>query len=342
MSPTRRALLRGLGLGGAALLVGAGPAAPPPVPPGGAHGLVRARPAPGPPVLLVHGLASRSTFFGFPRGTSLAEAVAAAGFDLWTLDLGGRQGTGRRQSGPPRRRELDHHGQIELTAALDAVRAARGDGRGVAVVGHSMGGMITAVHAAAAGTGRLSAVVAMGSPLRFTGPDPLMQLSRATMGAGRGLPRVPTAPAVRAAGLREDALAIEAMIAPPGAIAPETRQGMIHEAIAPITGGELAQLQDALRAGAFRSRDGRVDYATVPATMDCPVMAVAGRADRVAPPDRVAPWRAGPPGAPRRWLLAGRAGGMGHDYGHIDMVAGIDAHREVFPPVLAFLRAHAV
>ena len=289
----------------------------------------------GPPVLLVHGLSSRAQFFELPTGRSLVDALVAAGHDVWQLDLGGRQGTGRRQAGAPGELDLDHHGKVEVRAAVQHI--ARDRGLRVAVVGHSMGGMVTAIYADWYGTHLLAGVVAMGSPLRFTAPDPLMRASKGTMAIGRALPRVPSPAALRPASLRKNPLRIEAMLYAEGSIDPETRRAMIRNSVGPITRGELAQLQDAVKTASFRSRDGARDYALSPQHMDCPVLAIAGRADRIAPPDRVAPWRRGPPGVRRQWLLAGRAGGMGHDYGHLDMVVGSAASAELFPVIVDFL-----
>lgn len=87
-----------------------------------------------PPVLLVHGIAmNRQAFdFGVVR-YSVAAFLAREGFDCFTLDL---RGHGRSRRGPSRRWNLDTYLAEDLPAALDAIRAATGEGR-VLYVGHS-------------------------------------------------------------------------------------------------------------------------------------------------------------------------------------------------------------
>ena len=156
----------------------------------GASILLTRHPAPGAPVVLIHGL-SANRFTWDLEGRGLAHTLQGAGYDVWLLDL-----RGRLDSTPPagagRRWDLDDYGRYDVAAALGHV-ATQTEHEEVAVVGHSMGGMVMAIHHHWHGDRGLGPVVILGSPLQFSHPDPLVTSSARSMAVGAASESAPWA-----------------------------------------------------------------------------------------------------------------------------------------------------
>ncbi len=295
--------------------------------------LARRRPAPGAPprpcpVLLVHGIAMNrhALDFGGPP-TSLAAALAEAGFDCFALDLRGH-GDARPGPGAPRDWSLDEYLDQDVPAALDAVRAATGAAR-VLWVGHSQGALL-GLAAAALLPGRIAGLVALAPPIRLDGAVPLVRRIPllARLGLTRFLARVvaPWAgwwqpPAANAA------LQLAEMERP-------TCRRMLMHAIEDLPRGVVAQFEDFVRRDRFGSRDGARDYRALLAACRQPALFVAAPEDGLAPPRVVEE-------AFDRWggekaLSVAPAG-----VGHTDLILGRRAPSWTFPAVRAWLEAHA-
>ncbi|RME28899.1 MAG: hypothetical protein D6798_01340 [Deltaproteobacteria bacterium] len=98
--------------------------------------------------------------------------------------------------------------------------------------------------------------------------------------------------------------------------------------------GELRQLRAMMAGQGFRSADGAIDYAASLSTLDAPLLVIAGRGDRVAPPDRVAPYHDLAGSADKELVIASRANGFTHDYGHLDLAIGDSAAAEIYPRII--------
>ena len=296
-------------------------------------------PGAGPPVLVVHGLSSNGRSWDIAPDRSLATALVVAGFDPWLLDLRGHGAATRDAAGRPQRKgwTIDDYANYDIPAAIDAIRAATGAAQ-VDYVGHSMGGMIAAAYHQLHGDAALKHLVVVGSPIDFGHPSREERLAQRAMASSRLNPVLRGDQAARLGPhLGEAPQHLEDMVYVRGSIASGPRAALMTQAVSPMTAGELSQLARSIEAGRFVSADGQVDYLGGLATLTVPLLVIAGRADRIAPPDRVRPWieAAGSPRA--TFLLAGRIQGLGHDYGHVDLIAGDDAAAEIFAPIAAFL-----
>lgn len=128
------------------------------------------------PVLLVPGYAQTPYLFGVhPRGPSLLATLLAAGFETWTLHL---RGTGQSQ---PRRGgagpvSLVAYADEDLPAALELVlEGRRANGGRAFLVGSSLGGSVAYGYLARSGAARVAGVAALGAPLRWESPHPLLR-----------------------------------------------------------------------------------------------------------------------------------------------------------------------
>lgn len=296
-------------------------------------------PADGPPVLVVHGVASNARFWDLSPERSLAVALNRAGYDAWLLDLRGHGGATLDTAGRRQRQgwSIDDYGRHDLPAAIAHVRTATGYDK-VGYVGHSMGGMVAAVYTAWHGDDHLAALAVLGSPLDFRHPDPLLRAGRTLMATGTLFAQIPVPVLARAsAPVRELPLHADDLLFASSNMDEPTREAMYRRGTAPLSRGELRQLRQTIRTGAFASVDGSVDYAASLAGLAVPLLVVAGRADHIAPPDRVRPWVEHAGSADKTFEVLGKANGYRHDYGHLDMAVGVDAPAEVHPLLVGFL-----
>lgn len=303
----------------------------------------RANPG-GTPVILCHGISSNHHFWDLTPETSLSVALWEAGFDVWNLDLRGH-GEAERDPGGNRQKpgwRLDDYGVSDLPSAIRFVQQQTGAAE-VEFVGHSLGGMVLAITLATWPDAPIAAAAVVGSPLDFHDPDRLMALLFA-VGQRVGLRSVPTPAAAQVLGGpfgRMLPLQSEAVLYNPDNFDRAGERAMLAAVVSPLTSGEIRQFSTFGADGEFRSADGAIRYRDRLAEHRLPMLFVAGRADHVVTPDRVAAY-ADAVGSPDEtfWVLSEENGYSG-DYGHLDFGCAPAASREFFPPLIAWLAARA-
>lgn len=288
-------------------------------------------PSDGPPVMVVHGISANHRSWDLDAERSLAVALQAAGYDAWLLDLRGHgaahaDADGREQRGGW---TMEDYGRYDIPAAIGHIQAATGYEK-IGYVGHSMGGMVAAIYNAIHGDDALAAMVVVGSPVDFGDPDPMLALARRSVGSTAVL-RVVPAPTVSRMSVRMEELPFhaEALLWSPTNMAPEARDALMRAAPSPMTRRELAELAGILRSGALPAAE------SLP-SLTVPLRVIAGRADRIAPPDRVQPYYTQAGSVEKDYILAARVNGFAHDYGHLDLVAGDAAAAEIYPQIIGW------
>ncbi|MEC7985930.1 MAG: alpha/beta hydrolase, partial [Myxococcota bacterium] len=68
-----------------------------------------------------------------------------------------------------------------------------------------------------------------------------------------------------------------------------------------------------------------------------PALFIAGRADRIAPADRVYSYYDAMGSTDKKFIVAGKAHGFSMDYGHLDYSLGRSAPAEIYPIVYDWL-----
>jgi len=309
--------------------------------------LARLRSAPngsagGAPVLCVHGVACNGRTFDFGPGRSLGRSLAAAGFDVYLLDLRGAGASDR-----PRRWAFGFFDYVDrdVPAVLAAIKARTG-ARRVLWVGHSMGGLIGFEHLAAAdgrGPADLAAVVAIGSPLNLAGTRADLRALARLMPLVRVLmPFVPLGFVTRflspwAGRLR--AYPETLFVNPaqtPGAVLRHFMVEVVHDVSRRVLDELTARLLhdvsatgrpvDVVREGLARS--------TVP------TLVLAGAADHIAPL-AACDLRAQRRGCDHTQIELSTQAGAPFDFGHLDLIVGDAAPTHVYAPVVSFLLAQA-
>ncbi|HEX5036127.1 MAG TPA: alpha/beta fold hydrolase [bacterium] len=128
------------------------------------------------PVAIIPGYGMNSFIFGYhPRGLSMEDYLTEKGFEVWSINLrgqGGSQSHGGHRCFGLRELALD-----DLSAALHYIaRVSRSRTGKVDVIGCSLGGTLSFIHAALRPHNNLGSIVAMGAPLRWETVHPLLRI----------------------------------------------------------------------------------------------------------------------------------------------------------------------
>jgi len=296
--------------------------------------------AAGPPVLVVHGLSSNHHSWDLAPDRSIGLVLQEASLDAWLMDL---RGHGNATHDAEGNRQwvgwnIDHYGHHDIPAAIDHIRQETGFEQ-VAYVGHSLGGMVGAIYAGThpGGDQTLSSLVAVGSPMDFSDPDPLiwgsLKLARFTW-----IPVVPSdvggdfrAMLGGAARTPVDAW-VDGMLF--NDLSEELVPEMYRRVASPLSRGELHQLALVGEQRSFLDAEGEIDYLESLEQVTTPTLVIAGRADLIAPVDRVLPYYQRVGAERKQFVIAGRSTGFAADYGHLDLTLGDHAAEEIYPLIV--------
>jgi polyhydroxyalkanoate synthase len=292
----------------------------------------------GPAVLLVHGISSNHVSWDLDDDRSLVNSLIAAGMDPWVLDL---RGHGVAEHGPHKKRQkrnwsVDDYGRFDVPAALEFVREKTGQER-VHFVGHSMGGMVAAVALSVQPDLPLRRMVVLGTPMDFSDPDPASGwILRFANWGGLFFGALPSPLAARIHARFGSPFPVDEMLF--SDISSPAREDMYEAIVSPLFAGELSQLLSVTKQGVFSDETGHSHYLKALENVRIPTRVIAGRGDRVAPPDRVYGFFSGLKNAEKDFVIAGKATGFSVDYGHLDLPLGDNAEKEIFPLVVEWLR----
>jgi pimeloyl-ACP methyl ester carboxylesterase len=297
------------------------------------------------PIILCHGVISNRRFFEVEGDASLPMVLAREGFDVWLVDMRGRADAGAPGWYFGHRTydyDIDDFVREDMDTMITHVLAQTG-AHDVAWVGHSLGGMIAYARLGTIGDPRIGALVTVGSPGFFA---PLSHHLLRFYELSTALPLLPVLPTEALAGL-DGALGLP--LAPallsdtiftPDSIPPSTYRALEETGVSDAAKPELRQFLRGLRAGEFVSADGRVSYTEALSAIHTPSLVIVGRADELADPlvgrgvfDRLA-------STDKELVVAGRGEGFAIDYGHVDLLVGPAARREIHPRIVAWLKRH--
>lgn len=294
----------------------------------------------GPPVLVVHGISSNHRFWDLTEDHSLAEALTAAHFDPWLLDLRGHGDALHTKAGDRQHHgwTIDDYGQHDVAAAIEHIQSATGHDR-VAIVGHSMGGMVAAVYAAIHGDDAIAGLVMVGAPIVFPEGDARAWLGKALSGIGGIPPSVATPAVARFMAGWHPSLPLhgEAILFNASNMAESMQHLMLTSVVSPTTRGEVRQLNRMMNAGHLVSADGSVNYTAAMTRVDVPLLVIGGGQDRIVPRDAIEPWATATGASDVTVTIASTANGFVADYGHLDLVLGQAAPREILHPIVQWL-----
>lgn len=285
--------------------------------------------ASGPPVLVVHGISANHRCLDLTAERSLAVALKASGYDAWLMDLRGHGEAHRDTDGREQRAgwTMDSYGRYDLPAAIEYIQAVSGYSQ-LGYVGHSMGGMVAAIYNAIYGDEAFAAMVVVATPIDFRDPDPLLRLTRSMIRVSKLIRVVPSPLVARmSVPLRHLPFHADDMLWSADNMNRAARDAMLSSVVSPMTRREMVSLIDILDKE-------QLPAASALPELQVPLRVIAGRADRVAPADRVVPYHDLAGSSEKDYILAGRANGFSSDYGHLDLVLGDHAAEEIYPRII--------
>ncbi len=294
------------------------------------------------PVLLVHGLASNYRNMDFPiKDLSLAHYLSNAGFDCWIVDL---RGSGLSKKGPLTafRWYFDDYVFYDLPAAVDAILKETG-AKKIHWIGHSLGGLLSFPFAQFYKKKQvLRSLVTIASPVTTASRPGYFQVTHRFDRIIKLFPKLPYRTLSRVAvrfvdlllGLEGNALFSRDNM---------TREILIEimrHAVESVPSSLILQIHDWLNHNYFASRDRKIDYTQSITSMTMPILMIAGSIDSFTPLADIRLAFRRTPSEKKTLMVFGKARGHEHEYGHIDLVLGKNAPKEVFPQILDWLKEH--
>ena len=297
------------------------------------------------PIILCHGVLANRRFFEIEGEASLPIVLARQGFDVWLADMRGRPDAGSPGWWFGARTfdyDLDEIARYDVDAIVSYVMTAT-QAKDVAWVGHSLGGMIAYARMGAMGETRVAALVTVGSPGAFAPAS--LNLIRADEASG-ALSLLPALPAQSLAaidgslGLSFAPGMLKDAISASESLPPDTYRKLEMLAVNDASKREMRQFVLSVRRGEFVSADGSVSYTRALSQITAPALVMVGRVDELADPlvGREVFERLG--SKDKELVIAGRADGFSTDFGHVDLLVGPAARRDVFPRIVAWLARH--
>ncbi len=287
------------------------------------------------PVLLVHGFGQNRYAWHLPA-RSFANHLAAAGFDVFNLDL---RGHGRsRHLGARHAGGVEDYVREDLPSAVEEVQALSGK-RPVWILGHSLGGLISYASAPTL-QGAIGGLVSIGSPYQFTrGSLTLGALAYFFRALGLApLPNAAVSLAPLALGMRLLRGLAETPFYPiplrgwhAGSLEPQVLEQHLRLAFDRAGLAEVLDMFDWARQRRFGGRES--DYAPRFERMDLPLLVVAGANDDLAPPASVRPGFTLSRARDKTYRVL--------PLGHIDLLVGRDAPLMTWSLVTSWLQARA-
>jgi pimeloyl-ACP methyl ester carboxylesterase len=246
---------------------------------------------------------------------------------------------------PGRRRvtydwNFDDYVHHDVPAALRLIRDETGKDD-VHWVGHSMGGMVGYAFLTVAAQHHLRSLVAIGSPAFSGMRSKYLDLLMPFKGVLKLTSRLPYRRSV-ALGAPLVMLARKhlALFANPENMDPWLMARLATVALSDVSTSLLAQFLDWYTTHDFRGWYGTHSYKSNLRDIRVPVYIIAGAGDQLTPPSDIRYIYDQLASVDKRFTLAGRDFGFEVDYGHVDLVLGRHAPREIFPKVTDWLAAH--
>lgn len=130
------------------------------------------------PIMIVPGYGMNAFIFSYhPSGASMEATWAAAGFDVWSVNLRGQGGSRRR--GGSRSYDMAEVACEDIPAAIDAIRKRTVSDQKdkVDAVGASLGGTFLYAYLGLSHDPRVGSLVAIGAPLRWEKIHPVVKVA---------------------------------------------------------------------------------------------------------------------------------------------------------------------
>jgi alpha-beta hydrolase superfamily lysophospholipase len=293
------------------------------------------------PVLLQHGLGASSYSYHFP-GRSVAEYLAENGFDVWISDLRGRcQGIPPGPGGKTRYDwEAEDYVDHDIPSFIEKIKAETGYSK-IQMAGHSMGGVLLYMYGIKYGTDTFSGCVITASSLDYrVGKSGFTKLT----GLKKLVDFLPWVP--YGAWCRFITPLVGRFHTKIESFNYNTRNVSGHVAriwyanvFQNISPGVLKRLSTTFDDTGFKGRDD-FEYLKHAGRFKAPVLAMGGDVDPQVSPEAIKNTIDCLGSEETKVRIFGPEFGDKNSYGHADLLVGDEANQEVWPELLAFLKAH--
>lgn len=293
------------------------------------------------PVLVCHGLGANRHYFKAKDDDSLVRNLQRAGYDVWLMDLRGRNDAGETGYIFGKHRysyNIDDYIEEDLDAAISFVLKQTGAQK-LNYIGHSMGGIIMYSRLGTTNEARVANFVAIASPMSFLPYNRWTFMLYRMRGGMVLLPVLPVRPSAYMASFFP-----EWMYAPftraflhPENTDDEVKTLLTRKALNNISKNVIKQFIHMTENGGMYSSDHKVSYTEKLANVQVPVYLLAGRRDELADPAVVREVFDRLGSQDKTFEIFSRANGNVEDYGHTDLIIGKEAHREVHPRIIDWL-----
>ncbi len=296
------------------------------------------------PVFLVHGLASNRYNFDFPgKGKSFAQYLWKEGWDVWMIELRGSGNSRKKESWAwlKQKWNVDHYIQQDLPCAVNYILKTCGKKK-LHWIGHSLGGLLVYPYITTQSSKIFQSITTIGSPINAETPpsyfkwtaklDPLLKLIPFL--PYRGLAKLMEKFSHRLHNMKEPLLFVkENMDA-------ETLKICCDIAVDDVSSGVIQQLHRWIKKNNLKSFDESVDYTIDLKKLHTPLLMVTGNQDPFTPQSLVKKSFDEIASTQKKWMVFGQHEGHKSDYGHLDLIIGKNAPREVFPEILKWIGKH--
>ena len=292
------------------------------------------------PVVLCPGFGLSATLFDLMEEVSLARFLQEHGHDVWLLDMRGRGHADRPRLWGRRRRtwSFDDFVDFDVPAALEEVCRLSGASK-VQWIGFSAGALTLMASRTEQINRRLASLVGLAACASFKRQRQLLGPWRT-----RAMSIIWTPTASRLLAFLVGRLTpppFRALINPDNVDGPVFRRALINGLVR-MSPRELVQYSRWVELDLFDSQDQGLDYRKNLPRLTVPTLLVSGPRDALCPGAAVEATLELMTGLGEgRALMASRQAGMSCNYGHLDLLLGRNARRDIFPHLLAWLDSHS-
>jgi pimeloyl-ACP methyl ester carboxylesterase len=316
------------------------------------------------PVVLCHGLNCNDRLWDLSPDVSLARYLAERGFDVWVPALRGAGQSDKPGINMIRRVirpvfpelpgsisfrtidplslnwTMDDYVRYDVPAILAKVRAETGAPT-VHWVGHSLGGIIIYAYAEQFGDSELASICTLGAPLTI--PQPPNNFLRALQ-QNKDLFKIvslllPASVPVSLMVLDQRSGIVAAMYNPAN-VDHSVLQEFFTRDLEDIPVGVLDQLVRAVETGELHSHNGQLNYAQLLEKVTVPTFVAGGLVDVVGCPESIRYVYSHVASQKKEFHIFCVVNNDTIDYGHMDLVFGRYAPRDVFPAIERWLSGH--
>ncbi|MBI3073126.1 MAG: alpha/beta fold hydrolase [Deltaproteobacteria bacterium] len=289
----------------------------------------RVTPLGGAPLILCHGICSNHRTFDLTDRISLARFLADRGHDVWVANLRtvGRSHRLSRHGLAESRATFDDFATLDAPALVQAVLRATGTSAAI-WVGHSLGGHVGLAHAAHNPASGLRGVATLATTGDFS-----LQVALRLANVPRFIAVLPTRLVAHLVAPIARLLSF-----PPlshlfnfATLAPSTLRRAVFHTSENLPGPLVNQLRRWSNEGKWDSVARDFDYRAALASVTLPAFIGVAAADRLFPASAYERLFDEIGSTHKTLAVFGRAEGLSHDYGHVDVVLSDSAAVDVYP-----------